>query len=208
MKVNKWNEEDKIKLKTLVQQHTKNKRTDWKSVSSNFTNRTPNQCRNYFQHYISENINKQANYIWKMRESLLLAQCVTIYGHKWKLISKLEFPQFTTEQLRQEYLMFQKRLNWWINQKYVLENDSSAEPLNQKQYSPQSQLEYVYFYRKFIQMHDYDQPSVNFNTHVAEQRVMLQYDQQFDFVNVLQLIFNKLSPEQQQMVLNLDIGDV
>ncbi|CAL6032142.1 Conserved_hypothetical protein [Hexamita inflata] len=106
----KWTEEDKAKLVEQVQTHTQNKRTSWNQVSLAM-NRTPNQCKTYYTIVIKQLEPKQVNMKWDLDEFIRLITTVSIYGKKWELIRKLEFNNYTAEQLRQKYLFFENKKN-------------------------------------------------------------------------------------------------
>ncbi|CAL6092989.1 Conserved_hypothetical protein [Hexamita inflata] len=106
----KWTEEDKAKLVEQVQMHTQNNRTSWNQVSLAM-NRTPNQCKTYYTIVIKQLEPKQVNMKWDLDEFIRLITTVSIYGKKWELIRKLEFNNYTAEQLRQKYLFFENKKN-------------------------------------------------------------------------------------------------
>ncbi|CAL6112226.1 Conserved_hypothetical protein [Hexamita inflata] len=106
----KWTEADKAKLVEQVQMHTQNNRTSWNQVSLAM-NRTPNQCKTYYTIVIKQLEPKQVNMKWDLDEFIRLITTVSIYGKKWELIRKLEFNNYTAEQLRQKYLFFENKKN-------------------------------------------------------------------------------------------------
>ncbi|CAL6090564.1 Myb-like_DNA-binding domain-containing protein [Hexamita inflata] len=102
-----WSKSDKKKLVDAVYAHTKNNRTSWAAVSK-LLNRTKNQCRKQYT-YLSKSNPIQKNVRWSGRQFGQLFGSVLIHGQKWELIRKLQFPNFTAEQLRKKYALFQKR---------------------------------------------------------------------------------------------------
>ncbi|CAL6000022.1 Myb-like_DNA-binding domain-containing protein [Hexamita inflata] len=105
--VQKWTEIEKQKLVLLVQDNTKNNRTNWIYVSQQM-NRTPNQCKQYHTIAIKQSVPKYCNAQWTHQKHLQLLSCVQIYDRKWSLIQQLQFPDFSPEQLRQKYYQFLK----------------------------------------------------------------------------------------------------
>ncbi|CAL6056867.1 Myb-like_DNA-binding domain-containing protein [Hexamita inflata] len=108
--IQKWTETDKQKLADLVDQNTTNNRTNWIQVAQQI-NRTPNQCKSYYAVAIKQCVPKKCNLIWTSSTLGQLLGCVQIYGKKWSLIKKLQFPDYTTEQLRLKYYAFIKFKN-------------------------------------------------------------------------------------------------
>ncbi|CAL6088321.1 Myb-like_DNA-binding domain-containing protein [Hexamita inflata] len=105
--VQKWTEIEKQKLVQLVKDNTKNNRTNWIYVSQQM-NRTPNQCKQYHTIAIKQSVPKYCNAQWTNQRFLQLLSCVQIYDKKWSLIQKLQFPNYSPEQLRQKYYSFLK----------------------------------------------------------------------------------------------------
>ncbi|CAL6031703.1 Myb-like_DNA-binding domain-containing protein [Hexamita inflata] len=75
-------------------------------------NRTPNQCKTYFTIIIKQLESKQVNAKWNISDYVRLITVVSIYGKKWELIRKLQFNEYTAEQLRQKYLFFENKKNF------------------------------------------------------------------------------------------------
>ncbi|CAL6008812.1 Myb-like_DNA-binding domain-containing protein [Hexamita inflata] len=105
--IQKWTESDKQQLVELVDKNTTNNRTNWVQVAQQI-NRTPNQCKSYYVVAIKQCVPKKCNLIWTPQTLGQLLTCVQIYGKKWSLIKKLQFPDFTTEQLRLKFYAFIK----------------------------------------------------------------------------------------------------
>ncbi|CAL6010457.1 Myb-like_DNA-binding domain-containing protein [Hexamita inflata] len=108
--IQKWTESDKQQLVELVDKNTINNRTNWIQVAQQI-NRTPNQCKSYYAVAIKQCVPKKCNLIWHVQKLGQLIYCVQIYGKKWSLIKKLQFPEYTTEQLRLKYYAFIKFKN-------------------------------------------------------------------------------------------------
>ncbi|CAL5974312.1 Myb-like_DNA-binding domain-containing protein [Hexamita inflata] len=103
--IQKWTETDKYQLVSFVNLNTTNNRTNWVQVAQQI-NRTPKQCKSYYTVVIKQCVPKKCNLIWTLSMLIQLIGCVQIYGKKWSLIKKLQFPDYTTEQLRLKYHAF------------------------------------------------------------------------------------------------------
>ncbi|CAL6053012.1 Myb-like_DNA-binding domain-containing protein [Hexamita inflata] len=144
MNKTKWTEEDKQKLVQLVNKYTINNRTQWIQISQHM-NRSANQCKTYYTIVISQN-SKKCNTQWTPSNKIKLIACVAIYGKKWELIRKLEFNEYTAEQLRQKYLLIikkRKRIN--IGQK-ILNN----EKLDPQMFNTQYIENFLYMYKRIF----------------------------------------------------------
>ena len=81
-KRNRFSTEEDKRLKALVQEHgTKN----WRTISQRMENRSPRQCRERYNNYLSENAK---NGTWTAEEEALLEEKHNKYGSRWSLISE------------------------------------------------------------------------------------------------------------------------
>ncbi|CAL6008754.1 Myb-like_DNA-binding domain-containing protein [Hexamita inflata] len=103
--VQKWSEIEKQQLVKLVNEHTKDSRTNWITVAQQM-NRSPKQCKSYYNTIIQQGASKKCNVQWTFQNLNQLLSCVQIYDKKWTLIHKLQFPHLSPEQLRQKYNKF------------------------------------------------------------------------------------------------------
>ncbi|CAL6077478.1 Myb-like_DNA-binding domain-containing protein [Hexamita inflata] len=145
MNKTKWTEADKQKLVELVNKYTINNRTQWIQISQHM-NRSANQCKTYYTIVISQQNSKKCNTQWTPSNRIKLIACVAIYGKKWELIRKLEFNEYTAEQLRQKYLLIikkRKRIN--IGQK-ILNN----EKLDPQMFNTQYIENFLYMYKRIF----------------------------------------------------------
>ena len=73
-------EEDKI-LKEAVKEYGD---SDWEKISSRLKNRTPRQCRDRWNKYLSPNVRDS---MWTDEEDQILLNLIEKYGNKWSKIS-------------------------------------------------------------------------------------------------------------------------
>ncbi|CAL5970403.1 Conserved_hypothetical protein [Hexamita inflata] len=118
----KWTEEEKDKLVQQVQINTQNNRTSWNKVAL-VMNRTPNQCKTYYTIVIKHLESKQVNVKWNIGDYIRLITTVSIYGKKWELIRKLEFNEYTAEQLRQKYIFFENKKSFRVNLLQIIQQN-------------------------------------------------------------------------------------
>ncbi|CAL6032134.1 Myb-like_DNA-binding domain-containing protein [Hexamita inflata] len=105
MKYQIWTLDDKQKLVEAVKLNSINNRVKWAEVSKIFENHSPNQCKTYYTLVVQSQISKNCNKIWNSDQIYKLMTAVAIYGRKWKLIKRLELPEFSEEQIRQKYIL-------------------------------------------------------------------------------------------------------
>ncbi|CAL6106769.1 Myb-like_DNA-binding domain-containing protein [Hexamita inflata] len=108
MKYKRWSEEEKELLIKSVKDNTVNSRTNWNIVATQLSG-TPNQCKTYYSKVIQKQIPKHCTMKWTAREEGQLIACVDIHGRKWGLIQRLQFQDFTPEQVRQKFSKFENR---------------------------------------------------------------------------------------------------
>ena len=77
----KFSPEEDAKLTMLVAQYGTRA---WNYISSQFSNRTPRQCRDRWNHYLSPTTNTME---WTPQEDTLLHELLTKYGKQWSLIA-------------------------------------------------------------------------------------------------------------------------
>ena len=81
--LSKFTVEEDEKLIKLVKRQ--GKYVNWKNVSIEMETRTPRQCRERYQNYLSPEIN---NSPWTEAEDKQISQLVKTFGSKWNLIAK------------------------------------------------------------------------------------------------------------------------
>ena len=80
---NKFSDEEDKKLIKLVKESSGH--PNWRQISILMQTRTPRQCRERYQNYLSPSVNRSS---WtKEEDSILMAQ-YAIYGPKWNFIAK------------------------------------------------------------------------------------------------------------------------
>lgn len=84
--------EDRLLISLVQSYGTKS----WVLVSKMMNNRTPRQCRDRWNHYLSPTTN---NTLWSPEEDTLLIEKIKIFGNQWSRISKF-FPGRTGVSIR------------------------------------------------------------------------------------------------------------
>ena len=75
-------DEDKMLIK-LVKESSGH--PNWRQISISMQTRTPRQCRERYQNYLSPSVNRSA---WTKEEDNILINQYSIYGPKWNFIAK------------------------------------------------------------------------------------------------------------------------
>lgn len=89
----KWTDEEKDKLVSLVQEQRKSeKQISWIKISGEIQGKSPRQCYDQWLQYMKQN--KESK--WDEQKCELLVNMVSQYGQNWEQIQK--FPQFQQEQ--------------------------------------------------------------------------------------------------------------
>jgi len=76
----------KMEDELLLRLVTENSGAKWKLIATHFEGRTPRQCRDRYNHYLSPDI---SNSKWTQEEEQQLKDLVKIHGTKWSIISTL-----------------------------------------------------------------------------------------------------------------------
>ncbi|CAL6108275.1 Myb-like_DNA-binding domain-containing protein [Hexamita inflata] len=187
MNKTKWTEEDKQKLAELVNKYTIKNRTQWKQISQHI-NRPANQCKTYFTIVVQQQNSKKCNIQWTPSNRIKLIACVAIYGKKWELIRKLEFNDYSAEQLRQKYLLFirrRKRIN--LGQK--IQNNEQLDP----------QIFNSYFIEHFLYMYKriFESDQTDFYDDLIFKKALTLY--RTDIKEIVLKIYEQLPPKYKAM---------
>lgn len=107
----KFTPEEDQKLKYLVEMS--NHKLSWKEISMFMRTRTPRQCRERYQNYLSDNVNHQE---WTGAEDQMLLNLYSQHGKKWNVIAKF-LPGRTGNAIRNRWQWLLKKQNVPITDK-------------------------------------------------------------------------------------------
>ena len=91
----------------LMKSIEKHSDLDWKQISSEFSNRTPRQCRERWVYYLSQERSKEN---WSTEEDELLIKLVNQNGKKWSEL-KIFFPKRTYSDIKNRWYAFISKRN-------------------------------------------------------------------------------------------------
>lgn len=95
-------EEDDLLIEVIERMGTR----DWEGVAQEMKHRTPRQCRERWNNYLSPSITSDP---WSKDEEKLLSQLYSEYGSKWSKIAEF-FPNRSANGIRNRYKMMQRRI--------------------------------------------------------------------------------------------------
>ncbi|CAL6061833.1 Myb-like_DNA-binding domain-containing protein [Hexamita inflata] len=190
----KWTDAEKQQLIQLVDKYTINKRTQWVQISK-YLDRTANQCKTQYSLVINQKSAKQCNLQWSFKQKMQLVTDIVIYGKKWKLIKNIDFPEFTSEQLRQKYIHIKSNTQIREQMKHKIMN---FQQINPKEFSEKQMETYIWLYNKFCcSQKSFDS---------LEQRMILKtmglICENVDVTQVLSYIYEQLPPTYKKFIQN------
>ncbi|CAL6027604.1 Myb-like_DNA-binding domain-containing protein [Hexamita inflata] len=188
----KWSDAEKQQLIQLVDKFTINKRTQWVEISK-YLDRTANQCKTQFSLVIQQNSAKQCNLQWSLQQKMKLVTDIAIYGKKWKLIKNVDFPDFTTEQLRQKYTHMKSNTQIKEQMIHRIKNFKDIKP---NEFSEKQMEVFIWLYDKFC--------CSNLPYDSLEQRLILKtmgfICDNVDIQEVLSTIYEQLPPTYKHFI--------
>ena len=103
-----FTKEEDQQLLQLVQYFGVNDKNNWYFIASNIKGRTPRQCRERYQLFLSDDVRKKAK--WTKEEDELLISKYKLYGPHWKQMEQY-FNGRTSYNIKNRFISLNRRLN-------------------------------------------------------------------------------------------------
>lgn len=132
-------EEDDMLIAAIERMGTR----DWEGIAQEMKHRTPRQCRERWNNYLSPTITSDP---WSKEEDSLLDELFTEFGSKWSKISEY-FPNRSANGIRNRYKLRQRRQlkerqkDLILKNKNLLNNALKHAPVEKLQIHPTNVIE-------------------------------------------------------------------
>ncbi|CAL5995525.1 Myb-like_DNA-binding domain-containing protein [Hexamita inflata] len=103
MPVIHWTEKEKLLLLEAIDQNKIKNRIQWNAVQNQVQTKSYNQCRTMYSVMLKPPQQAHVNFIWNLKNMILLLVCVLEYGTKWEFIQKNYFPTITSNAIKKKY---------------------------------------------------------------------------------------------------------
>ncbi|KAK8893887.1 hypothetical protein M9Y10_022316 [Tritrichomonas musculus] len=146
-------EEDQLLLQ-LVQYFGINDKNNWYFIASRINGRSPRQCRERYQLFLSDDVRKKAK--WTKEEDELLISKYNIYGPHWKQMEQF-FVGRTSYNIKNRFISLSRR-NKFTNENEEIQNQKSNETNTkvEKEIAPNSNPTFNNEYSSVLNESDFD----------------------------------------------------
>ncbi|KAK8871807.1 hypothetical protein M9Y10_007550 [Tritrichomonas musculus] len=150
-----FTKEEDEQLLQLVQYFGVNDKNNWYFIASHINGRSPRQCRERYQLFLSDNIRKKAK--WTKEEDELLISKYKVYGPHWKQLEKF-FVGRTSYNIKNRFISLNRRINITCqNEESGNKNiDVYESPTIKKEITQNTNLSFNTDYSSVINESDFD----------------------------------------------------
>ncbi|CAL5998747.1 Myb-like_DNA-binding domain-containing protein [Hexamita inflata] len=190
----KWSDAEKQQLIQLVDKFTINKRTQWVEISK-YLDRTANQCKTQYSLCDKLKISQIMQFTMVFQIKIATGNRYSYLWEKWKLIKNIDFPEFTSEQLRQKYIHIKSNT---LIREQMKRKIMNFQQINPKEFSEKQMETFIWLYNKFCcSQKSFDS---------LEQRMILKtmglICENVDVTQVLNFIYEQLPPTYKKFLQN------